>query len=239
MANDERTPHRASMENRPLEMPLHMSRAPGPELAPMEDAAAELDAPPLLAKSDTVSSVRQRPLDFEDDGAASDEGSVEGASERTAAADDASLQKSAASEPVSPANIAESLRERIAEQLPTLRETGRAEVQMNLHPPELGRIQIHLTMHDGNMSVQMTVQDDTVKRLLDQQLEPLRVRLNELGVGIGQFDIRRDGGSANPQFEQDPEDAAAQALIRRRQGAPFAKIYSSAAPATSLLDVFA
>jgi hypothetical protein len=134
--------------------------------------------------------------------------------------------------------LADRLPQRIAEHLGGLRETGRAEVQMNLHPPELGKIQLHLKLEDGNMHIQMTVQSDGAKKVLDQQLEPLRVRFSEMGVGIGQFDVRRDGsGLGSGPTKEETDEIIIGAAGRRRP--LLAAAYVSAPVSSSLIDVLA
>ena len=52
-------------------------------------------------------------------------------------------------------------------------------MQVDLNPPELGRVQVHLSMQDNQVNVRMVVQNDGVKRLMDQQIrQPLRVRFS-------------------------------------------------------------
>jgi len=231
--------HPEAVESGRVEIPRNVAYASAEPSPQLDEVVSEGDAgAPAQVDSIAAPSHRVREIDDDSDLTSSGDGSSEGLADRTRGTEEASSSTSAPREPDA-APLADQLGSRIVEQLPALRDTGRAEVHMNLHPPELGRIQIHLTMNDGNMSVQMTVQDDTVKRLLDQQLEPLRVRLNELGVGIGQFDVRRDGSSPQQTFEHDPEDQAAQALLRRSSGGSLAKIYGGASRSTSLLDVFA
>jgi len=143
-------------------------------------------------------------------------------------------------EAVTLSSLSERLPQHIADQMATLQQTGRAEVQMNLHPPELGQIQMHLKFEDGNMHIQMTVQSDNVKRILDQQLEPLRVRMSEMGVGIGQFDVRRDAGQGQSGVAKDEaDDIVIAASNRKRTALSAASAYLSSPASASLVDVLA
>lgn len=233
----QQTPASPSNEKRAAEFAPSIAKATRSTRASETEAVVELtEAPPIPAEaiSQTTKSAEDEDWDVVGDGG------VDATAEHATHAHETVPADNAPRETVTPAHLAERVGERIAEQLPTLRERGQADIQMSVHPPELGKIQIHLTLRDGNMHVQMTVQDDTVKRLLDQQLEPLRVRMNELGVGIGQFDVRRDGGSPNQTFEQDMESAAASAMIRKHTAATsVAAAYGPASRSTALLDVFA
>jgi Flagellar hook-length control protein FliK len=135
--------------------------------------------------------------------------------------------------------VATQIHESIAGHLDQLQQQGRIELQLNLHPPELGRVQLHLTLEDGHLNVRMVVQDENARRMIDQQLEPLRVRFADMGVSVGQFDVRRDGGSPNP--EQKPAaEPSAQAVQAVRDGASrLQKTYGNVAKSDALVDVIA
>jgi flagellar hook-length control protein FliK len=131
------------------------------------------------------------------------------------------------------------IHDQIASHLDQVRQVGRVDLQFDLHPPELGRVQLHLTLEDGRVNVHMTVQDDNAKRLIDQQVEPLRVRFADMGVNVGQFDVRRDGNSANPE-QQHAAERSAQASQADSATAPrLQKTYAKVANASALVDVIA
>jgi flagellar hook-length control protein FliK len=140
-------------------------------------------------------------------------------------------------QPMTP--VATQIHDQIAGHLDQLQQQGRVELQLNLHPPELGRVQLHLTLEDGHLNVRMVVQDESAKRMIDQHLEPLRVRFAEMGVSVGQFDVRRDGSSSNPE-RQPAAEPSVQAL---QAGATptwrLQKTYGNVAKSTALVDVIA
>jgi flagellar hook-length control protein FliK len=103
-----------------------------------------------------------------------------------------------------PASLPEQIRSTFHTHLERLQQYGRVEVQLNLHPPELGRMQLHISMKDNQIDVRMVVQNDAAKQVLDQQAEPLRVHFSEMGISLGQLDVRRDGQAP---FQQPPPDA--------------------------------
>ena len=78
------------------------------------------------------------------------------------------------------ASLTDQVHEQMAAHLNQLRDSGHVEVQMSLHPPELGQVQLHLSLDDGHLSVRFLVQNDGAKGALDHQLEPLRVRFAEI-----------------------------------------------------------
>ncbi len=139
----------------------------------------------------------------------------------------------------SAASLPAQIHDQISGRLDQVQQGGRVDAQFNLHPPELGRVQLHLTLEDGHLNVRMVVQDDNAKRLIDQQAEPLRVRFAEMGVSVGQFDVRRDGGSAN-QEQQQPTAPSAQTL--QPSGAATSgrqKSYAKVANSAALVDLIA
>ncbi len=137
----------------------------------------------------------------------------------------------------SPLLVADQISQQISAHLDQLRHLGRIEIQFDLHPPELGRVQLHLTLEDGRVNVHMLVPNDTVKRLMDVQLTPWRAKFADMGVSVGQFDVRRDGGSTNPQ--RTPERSLQPIQPVRRSPAPVQRIYASFGNADSSVDVMA
>jgi flagellar hook-length control protein FliK len=137
------------------------------------------------------------------------------------------------------APLADQIHEQVTSQLGQLQQVGRVEAQLNLHPPELGRVQVHLALADGRLNVRMLVQDDNAKRAIDQQLEPLRVRFAEMGVSVGQFDVRRDGNSANAEQQQAAEPSAQALQPDSAAAADAQKSYAKFVNADALVDVIA
>ena len=139
--------------------------------------------------------------------------------------------------PVEEARLMPTLEDRFPDLMQQVRERGHVEVRMELHPPELGRMHLHLALEDGEVSVRMFVENDGAKQVLDTQMEPLRVRFEEMGVSLGQFDVRRDGNSGEQHPPQEFEMASDQPRSGRSMGprGPYANV---AAP-RGLVDVLA
>ncbi len=109
---------------------------------------------------------------------------------------------------------------------------------MNLHPPELGHVQLHLALDDGHLSVRFVVQNDGAKSALDHQMEPLRARFAEMGLAMGQFDVRRDGGSKQETAAQ-PEASVQSAQAATRAAPSAGKTYDRVANSATAVDVMA
>jgi flagellar hook-length control protein FliK len=173
----------------------------------------------------------------DDDGDAGEIDSVEATAEPVRdlrAAEHAPAPKIEHPRPTAP--FAEHVHEQVTEHLSHLRENGHAELHMNLHPPELGRVQLHLDLDSGRLNVRFLVQNDGAKLALDQQVETLRVRFAEMGLSLGQFDVRRDGTAAN---WQPPPESAGDGMTAPRVGHSTRKPYSPLTDADALVDVFA
>ena len=137
------------------------------------------------------------------------------------------------------APLAEQLTNPIGAHLDQLRQLGSVEIRLDLHPSELGRVQLHLTMDDGRFNVRILVQDDAVKRLVDVHLAPLRARIAEMGVSVGQFDVRRDGGSSNPNRNYAPEPSLQPIQPARAGPAPARKARGPLGYSANSVDVIA
>jgi flagellar hook-length control protein FliK len=136
------------------------------------------------------------------------------------------------------ASLTDQVHERTSANLDQLRQSGHVEVQMNLHPPELGHVQLHLALDDGQVSVHFVVQNDGAKAALDHQMEPLRARFAEMGLAMGQFDVRRDGAS-NQETAAQPEASAQTAQAVTKATAPARKPYVPLANSLTSVDVMA
>lgn len=74
------------------------------------------------------------------------------------------------------------------------RREGKVEVQLRLDPPELGPVRIHLSATDQVLTARVVVHEEAARQVLENQLESLRVRLSDLGLTLGRFDVSRDHG---------------------------------------------
>jgi flagellar hook-length control protein FliK len=135
--------------------------------------------------------------------------------------------------------LADQIQTQVSVHLDQLKQSGRLDLRFDLHPPELGRVGLRLYLEDGRVNVRMTVQDNSVKRTVDQQLEPLRARLSALGVSVGQFDVRRDGNSPNQNQQRAPEPSAQTAQADENGPAKARKSYTPSLSPQTLVDLMA
>lgn len=81
-------------------------------------------------------------------------------------------------------------------------------LQLRLSPPELGSLQLELTVKDGALTASLQTETQAARRLLLDHLPALRERLAEQNVRVERFDVdvRRDGqGGQSPASQQQAQ----------------------------------
>ncbi|MGL6176729.1 MAG: flagellar hook-length control protein FliK, partial [Vibrionaceae bacterium] len=74
------------------------------------------------------------------------------------------------------------------------------QVDIRLDPPELGRLQIKLSMHNDNASVQFTVSNQAAKEMLEHALPRLREMLQQQGLQLAQSSVQQESHQQQSQF---------------------------------------
>ena len=80
---------------------------------------------------------------------------------------------------------------------------GRTEVRVQLRPPELGSVRLHLVSDSNNMiEARIVTERDDVRQLVERNLPQLREALASSGVEVGHFDVstQHPGGQS---FDND------------------------------------
>lgn len=110
-----------------------------------------------------------------------------------------------------PAAVAQTPAVQLADEIVTqarvLDRDGAVEFQLQLDPPELGRVRVNLLASGDEIHGQVIVADDAVRRMIETHLPDLRQRLEAAGLNIQRFDIAADpgtGGGRNPYREDSP-----------------------------------
>ncbi len=155
-----------------------------------------------------------------------------------------SVGKEAAAPPLARADdpraisVVEQIHETIRGRLETLHERGRVDLQLNLHPPELGKLQLNLSIEDNQVNIRMLVHDDIARQIVEQQLEPLRIKFTQMGVQLGQLDVRRDGGNSQGGLGFENDRTGDVRHRRIRSGKNTHTGYLRSASGASQLDLF-
>lgn len=88
------------------------------------------------------------------------------------------------------------------------------ELQIQLHPAELGKIKVFLHWQDGQVNLQVQASESATGALLQHNLSDLRQALEQAGVSCGLLQSGLGGGNREQQPEQE---SSAHALARQGQ----------------------
>ena len=104
---------------------------------------------------------------------------------------------------------AQQLKDRVMVQIQHKLQT--AEVQ--LHPEDLGSMQIKLNLQQDQLSVQFVVQQGAAKEALEQQMPKLRELLEQQGIALteGQVEQRQSGGQQEQRQARSGQSGGAEA----------------------------
>ena len=94
----------------------------------------------------------------------------------------------------------DALPEQLGQRVLWMQQAGVQLARLQVHPLELGPIDIALDQRDGAISVSMTAQHPATRELLESHLPRLREQLAQDGAQVGRFDIL--GGDAGSEREQ-------------------------------------
>ncbi len=84
------------------------------------------------------------------------------------------------------------------------------QMQLHLNPPELGALQVDVSMHDGVLSARIEAQTSTAQQILTDNISQLKDSLTQQGVSFDRIDVHLAGsnagsggsGSADKSFAQ-------------------------------------
>jgi len=103
----------------------------------------------------------------------------------------------------------------------------RIEFHLQLEPPDLGTITIHLSASAHDVSGRLVVREEAARQLIEQNLQSLRQHLADAGIRLGSFSVARDGtGARNSGSEPQPQESelATESLSRSRSGRAVASV---------------
>lgn len=102
------------------------------------------------------------------------------------------------------------------------------EVRLRLSPPELGSLQVEISVREGVLTARMTAENSTARSLLLDNLPDLRQRLAEQDIRIERFDVElRDQSSGGQQQTADRQTNPEAAPTKRaalREAAPVDRV---------------
>ena len=111
---------------------------------------------------------------------------------------------------------AQEIYDQIGEYIKTNIKPGISEVEMQLNPENLGTVHIHLSSKQGNVTAQLTVQNELVKAALEVQLIQLKENFAEQGMKVDAVEVTVESHAFNENMQQSNEqNAQAQAEAKR------------------------
>jgi flagellar hook-length control protein FliK len=101
-------------------------------------------------------------------------------------------------------SVAEQIGHAIHARLATAPDDGRIDFHMSLEPPELGQVRVQLTLSSQTLTARLVAQDASTRQLIQSQMDSLRQRLQQTGLGLGQIDVSGGGGNSRGGQRQQP-----------------------------------
>ena len=77
----------------------------------------------------------------------------------------------------------------VAQRFVTMSENGESRTRLNLHPPELGRIQIEISLQNNKLSATLVAETQLVKELMETHLGQLRQHLAQHNLQLDNFQV--------------------------------------------------
>lgn len=109
----------------------------------------------------------------------------------------AELLPTQAAEPRSGRSVeipAPALLNQVTRSIRLLAEGARSELQVKLHPAELGEVLVRLTIQDGLLTAHLQTSDAAVKATLDANLDALRARFEQHGLQVNSLAVSTGAG---------------------------------------------
>jgi flagellar hook-length control protein FliK len=134
--------------------------------------------------------------------------------------------------------VAEQIGGAIAARVEVSPSEGRIDFHLTLNPPELGQVRVQLTLTNQTLSARLVAQDGATRQLIQSQMDSLRQRLQDTGLGLGQLDVSGGGGGNGGRRYEPLQPFADLTGGTVPQAAP-APVGAAGGTATGLIDLVA
>jgi|GEM_PF-2180227 len=144
--------------------------------------------------------------------------------------------------PVSlPGSTQEGILEQLADHARLLLRVGRNKAEIQLEPPELGKLRLHLTVSDSVVRGLVEVENPAVRAVIQSDLSRLAAALAEKGLNLGQFDVlllddRQAGGQGTFEGASDRGTPVLEAPLGETPGEDTAASVPRSVSGGSLVD---
>jgi flagellar hook-length control protein FliK len=106
--------------------------------------------------------------------------------------------------------VAEQAAAAIAARTETQGQDGHTTVHLQLDPPGLGPVRVHISASGQSISARVVVQEESTRQLIESQVGVLRERLIDTGMTLSKFAVTSDGGGSQNQAYHPPFEQPAQ-----------------------------
>lgn len=113
----------------------------------------------------------------------------------------------------------------LGQQMVDMVTRGDQQVDLRLHPAELGPLSISLNLNDGTTQAQFQVAHASVRVAVEQALPQLREALATQGIALGQASVSDQ--SSRQQSQRDPQPQPANTPVSRTEPAPVKQVVLS------------
>ena len=114
--------------------------------------------------------------------------------------------------PVSIPSFVHRMTEMIQQRLDRPGESDQSSVVLRLDPPELGRLNVHLSVSNDVVSIRMVASEEAARQVIERQLGDLQQSLTNQGVSFTPCQVDCQGqdqgqnSSGQSPFQQSPDD---------------------------------
>ncbi len=89
--------------------------------------------------------------------------------------------------------------DQLRQTLPSHMKNGEGQVTMRLHPPMLGKVDVSMTMHDGQIQASFKTDQAVTRDILIQNMNILKDALAEQGIKATQFTVTMNFDGRSPR----------------------------------------
>lgn len=110
----------------------------------------------------------------------------------------------------------------LGQQMVDMVTRGEQQVDLHLHPAELGPLSISLNLNDGTTQAQFQTAHVSVRAAVEQALPQLREALATQGIALGQASVSDQSSrqAAGGQAQRDPQASPANVAVSRDEALP-------------------
>ena len=91
----------------------------------------------------------------------------------------------------------------VVQQFISMTANGQSRTRLNLHPPELGQIQIEISLESNKLSATLVTETQVVKELMESHLGQLRQHLAQHNLRLENFQVTV--GTDTPQYKESDQ----------------------------------